>query len=1369
MKYNRYTRPKLSRNKYGTVNNYNSSSVTYSSSSSPWNSSDGFNFSEEDYNILLDGMSPFIGATENEDGRKGLVPAPLAGMQDYYFLKADGSWAYDSAYAWLHEWPVGSEVPRGLEIDGDFNVTGTLNTMDLNVSGRAHFWELVIDKVKANGGQVIVSPSLFEVDWVGGTEIYEMTWDSERGIYYWYWDDNSDVVPNSENYYDWTFQAKEKKARYEDPFGNAQNDFEYYSSKYSGLHFYNTTETAFTKEQFTEYAIRHKLFFGENVYWYTTPPGFPSERIGWGSKWTGFFDRDMKDENGEYLSPKLGLPYDWDSHWMDYYNWSRDFGYIDNETTSLCTELPITTDSHEVVDYGPVDDAQASFEGKVMTRFGRADFLNNLYHTTDDWYDVVVNRPDIWYRFWGTELKPREVDVREIEGSTGIKDKEWADVIDKANDSSYYIEAPDYIGPVIHEWTDGAAGPYRGKTITPLRKIQYFAKRLYMRNDDGTRRIVNECVVGDMMRCKSFNIKEGVYKNVSNKDFWSFIVGTGEGSYIDDDGIEHSAFWIDLVYGVKVFGHEPIAPGNNNTRPSTRYYPLGTYFDYLQTDSEDWGSIEGGYGEAGTYNINVFDSDIEEIIEVPSYFTSDLSRILNLAKVSKKTLTGLENVIEQYPSESEFDTIAELVYSIRGSEMLVNYINDSSTSSTSSTLSSYTRMQKEEDMLNYINNGTLPSNLTDATNIILYGLDYTDSDTPFTDLDSKENPTDLDTALLLSYGITKGGADGSDLENVSSEYRANSKNWKKKIEMQKHNYCSRDYTLGYKFGYGQMDVSVGDSLACLGHLSNTDRMNAIVISASQPIDPELLPPSIAQYHLIDVFGESISKFRWTTIARSGNSFYGNFNIETEDGAFMDMDSDINLYINDIYNNLELVGIHLDGPSSTIKMIGNIELHQHDDGNDDTFSVWDSTERKRVEILPREIPDRESEESLLSASNKIYIDRKSTSFIASSDYIYYETTGSIVGSIFGNPRRANYTLNMPAPWNGSETPRFWFSVSGSSNVGTFTRTQISNSDPSNQRFYDFYIDIGNINFRVDTSDMYLLYGGGTERNLARDANFGLGTATSVRNLVLTLRGYNLNQSITIQNPSFSVSSDGKIFTITNPSTVFNDVLINFYSQSTNTSTVSIDYSFELLVFAQASDLSRSDTRSFRGNAITTGDFVLTTSERDPGSGESVNSLSHFVIGTNGQFFNTSNSRYFYASDDGIEMKWDDVSVGVDTKDGLKLVHQVGTNIFKPSAGMNWVSLPSATEYGNGRIIYVVGLWNRINTAGGGFRVAVPPVPPLFPSGGIVDGSYIESSTSFGIDTNDGGYTYIKLPTFGALSLISLDGFWWVFGGAAYSTN
>ena len=56
--------------------------------------------------------------------------------------------------------------------------------------------------------------------------------------------------------------------------------------------------------------------------------------------------------------------------------------------------------------------------------------------------------------------------------------------------------------------------------------------RCYFLNDQDGKRIENLFKAGDLAQCKSFNIKSGVYTNVSNKYYWRRVVAVGD-NYID--------------------------------------------------------------------------------------------------------------------------------------------------------------------------------------------------------------------------------------------------------------------------------------------------------------------------------------------------------------------------------------------------------------------------------------------------------------------------------------------------------------------------------------------------------------------------------------------------------------------------------------------------------------------------------------------------------------------------------------------------------------------------------------------------------------------------------------------------------------------
>ena len=61
---------------------------------------------------------------------------------------------------------------KGIENDGDITNSGTITTKNLNVTGKATFFELEIQKAKAAGGMTIYSPGAFHIDEVVDTGNY---------------------------------------------------------------------------------------------------------------------------------------------------------------------------------------------------------------------------------------------------------------------------------------------------------------------------------------------------------------------------------------------------------------------------------------------------------------------------------------------------------------------------------------------------------------------------------------------------------------------------------------------------------------------------------------------------------------------------------------------------------------------------------------------------------------------------------------------------------------------------------------------------------------------------------------------------------------------------------------------------------------------------------------------------------------------------------------------------------------------------------------------------------------------------------------------------------------------------------------------
>lgn len=75
------------------------------------------------------------------------------------------------------------------------------------------------------------------------------------------------------------------------------------------------------------------------------------------------------------------------------------------------------------------------------------------------------------------------------------------------------------------------------------------AYRCYLMKDDGSTQTENWWRVGDQARCQTFNIKEGVYENVSNSFYWRLVTATGVAvledgkayDYIDLSATDHWA------------------------------------------------------------------------------------------------------------------------------------------------------------------------------------------------------------------------------------------------------------------------------------------------------------------------------------------------------------------------------------------------------------------------------------------------------------------------------------------------------------------------------------------------------------------------------------------------------------------------------------------------------------------------------------------------------------------------------------------------------------------------------------------------------------------------------------------------------------
>lgn len=77
--------------------------------------------------------------------------------------------------------------------------------------------------------------------------------------------------------------------------------------------------------------------------------------------------------------------------------------------------------------------------------------------------------------------------------------------------------------------------------------------KCYLLADDGTTATINSFKEEDQVRCKTFNIKAGVYENVSNKDYWRLVTKVSTENEVITDGEGHELYdgkkfaWIQIA------------------------------------------------------------------------------------------------------------------------------------------------------------------------------------------------------------------------------------------------------------------------------------------------------------------------------------------------------------------------------------------------------------------------------------------------------------------------------------------------------------------------------------------------------------------------------------------------------------------------------------------------------------------------------------------------------------------------------------------------------------------------------------------------------------------------------------------------------
>lgn len=412
----------------------------------------------------------------------------------------------------------------------------------------------------------------------------------------------------------------------------------------------------------------------------------------------------------------------------------------------------------------------------------------------------------------------------------------------------------------------------------------------------------------------------------------------------------------------------------------------------------------------------------------------------------------------------------------------------------------------------------------------------------------------------------------------------------------------------FKFGYGTFTPEVGDNLVALGHLWEADRQGAILISSYDPMDIELKAPAIAQYEGINQF-TSLSPFRTTSIAANGNNFEGKF-LVNYNGNYIDINERLNIFNADLNTGLETVGIHLDGENSTIKLVGSVEIKQNGDEEPDTLTVWDNNDKMRVKISPEAIPNLSNIDTQINPSSV-----KSFRTLSGQNY----PTG---GDTY---HQHSYKYFLWKQWDHQW--KYWlqdgyYRYTSTMDIGTFTagqRFSVSNLS-TNIRSRAYFKGIDYVSTRSES-----------------------GHTQSISDVILRLKRYNGTTWTTVNTYNLSNTATKTCADESATISLPNTIIDNYTISTAGSYRLELEIVHNVYATITYSSQQSSAYFMFDYSVRSTVDLIQP-------------SASMTRIGRNGLVFNTDSAgQYFYAGNDGIEMKWGDV--------GIRLNSNIGYSRFK----------------------------------------------------------------------------------------------------------
>lgn len=152
--------------------------------------------------------------------------------------------------------------------------------------------------------------------------------------------------------------------------------------------------------------------------------------------------------------------------------------------------------------------------------------------------------------------------------------------------------------------------------------------KCYLLADDGTTATINSFKVDDQVRCKTFNIKAGVYDNVSNKDYWRLVTKVSTENEVITDTEGHELYdgkkfaWIQIAKDNCMENSDIPAAGDTivlmgNRRDTSRQHLL---MMETEGDSAPTFTMYRGVNSYSLEKKSIFDVDINGINIVSKYY-----------------------------------------------------------------------------------------------------------------------------------------------------------------------------------------------------------------------------------------------------------------------------------------------------------------------------------------------------------------------------------------------------------------------------------------------------------------------------------------------------------------------------------------------------------------------------------------------------------------------------------------------------------------------------------------------------------------------------------------------------------------------------